>query len=206
MAGKLGEINNCFLRIDTDISKLGDKGQNVPRGNTLNFTNMPPEVGSTKSANATPIPILGRANPLWVYSYSSERSWNLELRFFVTQQDTFTDLDPSSNNAAGVINSFDVRQQVLDKVNWCESLVYPIYIEGISRGIPKLLFVFGNMLSVKCICTDVNTSFSGPWYITSENTVGYPMYGIVNLTLKQIDGRSLSHLDVRGNKHNGEPV
>ena len=131
----------------------------------------------------------------------------MQGKFARSQQDFFNEIGGSIPPAAAKsINNFDVRQQVLDKVNWCESLVYPIYIEGISRGIPQVLFVFGEMLSVKCICTDVNTSFGGPWYITSENTVGYPMYGVVNLTLKQIGGGGISHLDVRNNKHNGKPI
>jgi hypothetical protein len=202
---KLEEISNCFLQIDRPLSQLGDGEPTAPIGNKLLFTSMPPELGSSKQANISPIHILGRANPLWVYSNSSERSWNLELKFFVTVNSIrVAGVVPGS--VAKSINDFDVREQVLDKVNWCESLVYPIYIDGLSRGVPEVLFFFGDTLRVKCICTDVNTSFPGPWYIKAPGEVGYPMHAAVNLTLKQLGNKYTNHIDVRNNRHNGKSV
>lgn len=197
------QLNNCFLRIDSP--DLGDGPDPKTIGSELFFTSMPPDVGSSKSANVSPVHILGRANPLWVYAYSDERSWNLELKFFSTVQTVrnIQDLGSLDDNTAGDINNTEVKEQVLDKVNWCESLVYPIYKDSLSRGIPKLTFVFGDMLNTSVICTDVQTSFPGPWYVKSANTVGFPMFAIVNMTLKHTGGRSYSHLDVRSNLHNG---
>lgn len=218
---------NCFLKIEN-----GDLGDGPPAGSRgsvgerLDFTNMPSDVGSSKAANVQPINILGRSNPLWVYGFSDERSWNLELSFFaVSPQASGEPLSdpngeeanqqkseasklrgsPRRESAYDDVNEI-VRQQVLDKMNWCESLVYPIYKEGLSRGLPNLLFVFGDMLSVNVICTDVQSSYPGPHYLKKHGAVGYPMYGICNLTLKQIGGRSFSHLDVRANIHNGKQI
>jgi hypothetical protein len=187
---------NCFLRLDADgySGTDGPPGAKPRVGEQLDFNSMPPELGSVKSATVAPVPIIGRANPLFVYSHSDERAWNLELKFFAVE-DNF-------KNSGDDINE-SVRRQVLDRLNWCESLVYPVYKNGISRGLPTMLFVFGDMLNVKVICTDVSTSVPGPHYIKAKNLIGYPLFGIANLTLKQIGGRSFSHLDVRHNIHNG---
>ena len=87
MAASREYIENGFLRVSAS-QNLGTGGSNgylsANIGETLKFQSMPAELGSTKSASYTPIQILGRANPLWVYGYSDERAWQLELKFFVT--------------------------------------------------------------------------------------------------------------------------
>jgi len=209
--GETNTLNNCFLRIEGATDKLGDGpkpggvGSSAVLGNILQFSNLPPELGNSKSASVSPIHILGRSSPLYVYSYSDERAWNLELKFFADTQNRAGGAQLLEPRFTDPINK-QIREQVLDKLNWCESLIYPIYKEGISRGLPRVTFVFGDMLNVPVICTDVSTSIPGPWFIKSSGSVGFPMFGVANLTLKQVGQTSFSHLDVRSNIHNGAKV
>ena len=201
-------IENGFLRVGGSQS-LGD---GTTRTSTLYFQSMPGELGTSKAANYTPINILGRANPLQIYSNSGERSWNLELKFFVTEFDDSgapqIDIDRAvqdTNERADATTKYEgdqVRVQVADKVNWCEALTYPIYRNNLSQGTAKIQFVFGDMINVNCICTSAQTSYPGPWSIKSKSLIGWPMYAVVNLTLTQIGGASISYRDVTNNLHN----
>jgi len=203
MAQNREYIENAYLRVSGDLGDTRSTRQGI-RGtdtNTLRFQCTPPELGTSKAASYTPVQILGRANPLWIYGYSDERAWSLELKFFVV--DFANNTTPGqSDEALTVALHESAREQVVDKVNWCEALVYPIYKNGLSQGPPTVQFVFGNYINVNCICTDVQTSVPGPWTVSSRSEVGWPMQGIVNLTLKQIGGASLSYKDVRDNLHN----
>jgi hypothetical protein len=196
-------IENGFLRVTSSDLGDGGTGSQSRRGaNTLKFQSMPPELGTSKSAEFTPVPIIGRANPLWVYGSSGERAWNLELKFFVVSPPTnFSEREEGAGLSVDQVNEA-CKIAVTDKINWCEALVYPIIKNGLSQGPPTIQFVFGDLINVNCICTDVQTSYPGPWYIKSVGNVGWPMYGIVNVTLKQIGGGSISYRDVRDNLHN----
>lgn len=197
-------IENAYLRVSGDLGNSRQR-QSVHGAdrNTLKFQCMPTELGTGKGANYTPVQILGRANPLWIYGYSDGRSWNLELKFFVVDFAANIAPGPGADAAAETTAlNLAAKQQVVDNINWCEALVYPIYRNGISNGPPTVQFVFGNYLNVNCICTDVQTSLPGPWTITSKSEIGWPMHGICNLTLQQIGGASLSYMDVRDNLHN----
>ena len=194
-------IENAYLRVSGDLGDTTSTRQVSRNRNTLKFQCMPAELGNGKSASYTPVQILGRANPLWIYGYSDERAWNLELKFFCV--DFPTNVDPSVDDEAQTTALNEAaRSQVVDQINWCEALVYPVYKNGLSQGPPTVQFVFGDYLNVNCICTDVQTSLPGPWTINNRSSVGWPMYGVCNLTLKQIGGASISYKDVRDNLHN----
>jgi len=190
---------NCFIRVEggAGISALVSNiiGNNSV-GDTLIFNSMPPDLGSTKNANINHTQILGRSETIKTYASSGTRAWNLELQFFAEN---------------------DARKDVVHKINWCESLVYPIYIRGLSHGLPILTFVFGNYLNVRVICSDVTTHLPGPWGlvnpITEKPSLGFanfetydsvdvPLYGMINLTLIQLGDTSFGHFDVRDGLHN----
>ncbi len=201
-------IENGYLRVGGGSQVLGD-GPTAKLPRLLTFQSMPGDLGSSKAANYTPINILGRANPIQIYSNSGQRAWNLELKFFVTELPESTEARINAAFNAGdpnasIINTANdaVREQVLDKVNWCEALTYPIYVNNLSQGTAQVQFVFGDMINANCVCTDVQSSFPGPWYLKTNSMVGYPMYAIVNLTLVQIGGASFSYFDVIQNNHN----
>lgn len=199
-------IENGFLRVGATQS-LGDGGgggrQRLRGDNTLKFQAMPPEVGTSKSADYTPVSVLGRANPLFIYGSSGERSWNLELKFFATETGIQVPEEETQANSQARVNAINdsVRRQVADKINWCEALVYPIYKNNLSQGTATVQFVFGDMINVNCICTNVQSSYPGPFYIKSKSQLGWPLFGIANLTLTQIGGGSISYQDVRDNLH-----
>jgi len=196
-------IENCFLMVGVGGQSLGD---GAARSSTLRFQNTPSELGTSKLANYQPVTILGRANPLWIYSSSGPRSWNLELKFVATGPAVFEDDyvlgDKIVEGATVKAINKSIKNQVADKVNWCEALVYPIYRNNISQGTAKINFVFGDMINTTCICTDVQSSYPGPWYVTSGSNLGWPIQAVVNLTLTQIGGASLSYDDVVNNRHN----
>ena len=106
MAKLIESLANCFLRIDLTNEELGDGPAPKRDSNTLFFTNIPGDVGSAKSADLTPVNILGRSNPLWVYSSSNDRSWNLELQFFAAV--TNSRYPPGATRVKD-INDFDLR-------------------------------------------------------------------------------------------------
>jgi hypothetical protein len=186
------KLNNCFIQIESDVPNVP---QGVPRTTTgfspsskrLDFTNTPPDLGTSKSADLNHIIILGRSEPIKIYGSNGPRQWNLELQFFAE----------------------DDHGVVVDKINWCESLVYPIYQNGLSIGLPILTFVFGRYINVKCVCSQVTTSLPGPWSVVELEpgfffpyTVDLPMYGTASLTLDHIPDTPFSHSDVRANLHN----
>ena len=201
-------IENCYLQIDStvDLGKGGAK-KGVSDNRILKFRSTP-ELSTSKSAEFAAVPILGRANPIHVYGSSSEKAWNLELKFFAEDFGNGRAGDQvefvfETGAASGIRKANEeVRRQVTDKINWCEALTYPIYsLSGVSQGPPSVSFVFGDLLNTRCICTDVQVSYPGPWFIKADAMLGWPMYGIVNLTLKQIGGGSTSYRDVRDNLH-----
>lgn len=215
-------LRNCFLHIGS-VGALASRSSNVPKtglntaGDTLWFTNLPENVGTSKQANVTATNILGRSETIKTYGSSQGRAWNLDLHFFAE--------DPGKGA---------IRQAVVDKLNWCESLVYPIYANGLSQGIPRVLFKFGDYLSVMTICTSVTTNIAGPWSVNdtsnfvirdgqinlptgpndtafqqnkrgAQETLGdisLPLYGTVNLVLEDIGGKSWGHFDVKAGRHN----
>ena len=174
------QINNCYLAIEED-SLFRAQAQGAPI-DTLIFTNMPENLGATKSANVASTAILGRSEPIRTFGSSSARAWNLNLDFFCNE---------------------DAQRDVVDKINFCESLAYPIFREGISQGLPTILFKFGNYLNVRTICTSVTPNIPGPWEVIDNNAnIGLPYYSSVSLTLEQINSSPPGHYDVRFGRHN----
>lgn len=197
-------LKNCWIRIESENARSLVRTSNVPASglsfDTLFFTNLPENLGTSKQANVTSTNILGRSETIKTYGSSQGRSWNLDLQFFAEEP----------GKAA-------IEQAVVSKVNWCESLVYPIYTNGLSHGIPRLLFKFGDYLSVIVICTSVTTNIAGPWSVTrstrarfgnlgtneSLGDISLPLYATVNLVLEDIGEKSWGHADVKGGLHNG---
>lgn len=184
----MNEESNAFIQIVDKNSKS--------RFQTLYFQNTPDELAATKSANINEVTILGRSEPIKTYGSSGPRSWTLELRFF-------------ADRPGEVSGDSDSKERVIKWTNWCESLVYPIYKNGISYGLPKLLFVFGNILAVNCICSNVSTQWQAPWELAGdedENELVHdiigPMQATVTLTLDQINVTPWGHDDVMDGKHN----
>ena len=217
--------STCFLRIETKGPPTS--GSNTPNPDTLTdtlyFTNIPDDIGSSKQANINPTTILGRSETIKTYGSSGGRAWNLNLQFFATD--------------AGASWEEDVKKAVVDKVNWCESLVYPQYINRLSQGPPLVRFIFGDYLNVLTLCTSVQTSVTGPWLVQRKNReddkvptrgqfLGFtkntrvtdgpggsaeilgdiilPLYATVTLTLEDLGDQSWGHEDVRRGLHNGQ--
>lgn len=198
-------MRNCFLRIEsTKNTRRDTANQPTPNRltNTLFFTNMPDDIGTTKTANVTPTTILGRSETIKTYGSSGGRAWNLSLQFFA--EDT------------GYAN---VRAAVTEKLNWCESLVHPQYVNGLSQGLPIVLFKFGDYLAVRTICTSVQTSLPGPWLVSAADDrfapaigaqgerlgqITLPLYGVANLVLEDLGDKSWGHDQVKRGAHLGQ--
>jgi hypothetical protein len=210
------ELSNCFLLIDSNTSKRNSG--NVPSTNSISdilyFTSMPDDIGTSKIANVAQTTILGRTESIKTYGSSGGRAWNLNLQFFA--EDT--------GYAA-------VKTAVTAKLNWCESLVHTQYVNGLSQGLPILLFQFGDYISVRVICTSVSTSIIGPWLVDtgtlqsrttqqvgppapttfgpggSSERLGdivLPLFGTAHLILEDLGDRSWGFDEVRRGKHLGQ--
>lgn len=175
-------VNNCYLIID-------DVNAGATNQQSIKFQSMPDDLQSTKTANINEIQILGRSEPIKTYGSSGPRSWNLELHFF--------------NNDGDSVN------EVVRWTNWLESLAYPIYLNGISYGLPRLIFAFGNILQVRVICSSVTTTWNSPWDMDGTmtdtqfltNVIG-PMHASSQIVLDQISRIPFGHNEVFNGVHN----
>lgn len=168
-------IHNCFIAL---AASPGDVSKRVV------FSYMP-EAGfsDTKSANYEDIEILGRQEPIRSYRSSSARQIGFSLDFFATD---------------------DVLNDVLYRVDWIRSLVYPDVAEapnatGISNSPPVILLVVGHLFKMRAVVKNVNVTWKDPWGIRSETLAPYedlpevsksniaPMHATVELSVEELD-------------------
>lgn len=168
-------IEDCFIA----LARFAEDPQQ-----RIVFSYMP-EGGfsDTKSANYEDILILGRQEPIRSYSSSSARAINFGLDFFATD---------------------DVLSDVLHRVEWLRSLVYPDVTDGpystmISKLPPVILLSVGLLYRMRAIVKSVNVTWMEPWGVPAE---GYstemtlpplaggviaPMHAKVDMSIEEID-------------------
>jgi len=186
----------CFLRLQLpEAARTYVNGDTV--GDTLYFTSMPSNIGSGKSTAISSTSVLGKAEPYRTFGASTGRSWSLDLQFFAEE---------------------DAKKEVVDKLNWCESLQYPVWHGSDVFGPPIIHFVFGSFLNVNCLCKNVSSTIGGPWDVElAENIVlnpsdpgdkgtfniTYPMAATVNIVLDELGDGNIGYAEARRGKHNG---
>jgi len=144
----------------------------------LEFQLVPDEIAWNKAAEYASVPILGRSEPIRVYSSSTTKIFNLTLGFMAS-------VDGGDD---GVPES-----EIDGRVRWCESLVYPEVKGGVYLPTPTVIFVFGTLIDVRCVCTNVAPVIKGPW--TTPDLTSY--HAIISLTLEEVSDRLLSSSEVR---------
>ena len=114
---------------------------------------MPAEFTESKSAVYQPTNILGRSEPIFSYSHSDPRVFNLTLTFVVHG-------DP--------VNGPRPYEELIKPIRLIRSWVYPDY-SGEQPAIPhRLLFVVGKWLSQRVFLQNYSIRYSAPWGYKDE--------------------------------------
>ena len=167
-------IVDAYLEIEGPVPADGT-------GRRLEFASLPVDISETTAAMYQPITILGRSEPLRVYGSTGVRTWNLDLMFCAHSSE---------------------YNDVVRKINWCRSLCYPRYRQGICIGPPTVRLCLGFLINVRTICTSITPSWRTPWSIGLDGRLGYPMQAGVALTLEKISDTPPTFEDVFSGKDN----
>jgi hypothetical protein len=153
----------------------------------LEFQIFPEEISMNKAAEYASVPVVGRSEPVRSYSSSGPKTFSFELQFVasVEQGDDGDTL------------------YVLEKVAWLESLVYPEYENNLTFPPPVVFLMIGDAIQARCITTEVNPTYSGPWDVyESEHGSTFnwisPMRATVSLTLEEVSLVPSSSSFIRG--------
>jgi hypothetical protein len=174
---------SAFLLIDRNYP---EKLRNMFLFKKLGFTYLPEEINhSGAEATYNDIDIIGRWSHYQVYQSTTAEEFSFTLQFFAYN------------------NSYS---DVVAKVNFLRALKYPINYQGISYRPPKVLFVFGDLISKMCIVKEASPVYRAPWdvfpgqqenlQVFSDNEIpDYPLYPMVaecSLTLGVVSDTPIS--------------
>lgn len=103
--GRLNVIPDCYISVPVTTSKINNS---LGVNQTALFTESTviemkslPDISDSKSANYSSENIIGRSFPLYTYSHSGDRSINMQIHFFIVDDD-----DPYKNiNSLRLIQS-----------------------------------------------------------------------------------------------------
>lgn len=152
----------------------------------LEFQIFPEEISMSKAAEYTSMGIVGRSEPVRAYSSSGSKTYSFELTFVASVD----------QNDGG--SSYDV----LEKINWLESLVYPEYKNNITYPPPVVFLIVGDAINARCITTEVSPVLRGPWEI-NESPLGDefnwegPIQAVASVTFEEVNLTPLSSTDIR---------
>jgi hypothetical protein len=111
----------------------------------------------SKTASYNEVPIIGRSEPIFGYSHSNARTFNIPLTFVATD------------------NPFE---EIIKPIWLIRSWVYPEYgTLDIPNVPPRVLLVMGNWLSQRCIATRVDIRYEKPWGRVTLNQAGQRIQG-----------------------------
>jgi len=134
-SGHLVETTECYIYLEDDSSQR------------LTFQMMPEEIMDAKSATWSPVAPVGRGEPYRIYQGSTPRVINLELQFFV-----------STDQGDG-----GTTDQVMAKVEWLRSLVYPEESGGLTLHPPVVVLLLGDFVSMRSVVHSVSVRYKAPW-------------------------------------------
>lgn len=114
----------------------------------VRFQVWPSSIRDSKATNWSNIDIAGRSEPIKTYRSSTARKITLDL-IFVASVDEKDEGTPK-----------DVQK----KVEFCQSLIYPVTTTtGFSVSPPVLYLIVGDMIRSRCVATNVDVNTEGPW-------------------------------------------
>jgi hypothetical protein len=130
---------------------------------TLFFTSTPKISGHSVSSNYQSTHTAGSSGPIYLWSHTSPQNISVSTKFVAYD-----------NSIANVI----------EKVNWCLSLTYPMKSgkkSGLSRP-PKVLLIVGTWLSFLGIVTQASVEYGEAWNI--DNLC--PLEATVSLNMERL--------------------
>jgi hypothetical protein len=169
--GQLNVIKDCWLLIPNE--EFGSM--------KIEFQALP-TVTDAKGAKYDPTPVIGRASPLLVYANSDLRTISLDLPFFVTQTENFTE---SLSGESSTVGTVKYNLQALRAIM---SATYPRKGKnGVTyRPPPVCVFKYGEFLCTKkggmCVIIDKYSVKNDPTVPSDPETL-CPYKFTVNVSL-----------------------
>lgn len=166
-------FKQAFLLVEEDPS------------NRLEFQCWPEELSIAKSAEYTSTDIVGRSEPVRVYSVSSPVVYNFTMVFVAsvsTQEDAHT--------SKGL--------HVAKCLNWLHSMTYPRYESGIAEPPHTLWFIVAGYIHARVVLRSASASHPSlnPWL---RSSFGYlPMYGACSVQLEEVNTYPPGYENIKG--------
>jgi len=146
--------------------------QGVIQQDVLPFQFMPDTIQDSKAAMYGDIIVLGRSTPIKTYSHSGAETLAFSLKFFANPEQSDKEMTPKRIN---------------ERVQFCKSLVYPVYTGFIVKPPPICVVKVGDYINFYGVCKAVSTSVTQdyPWDV--DRSAGINPHGVqINLTFEDV--------------------
>lgn len=157
----------------------------------LEFQTFPSSLSWSAAATYASETIIGRSEPVRVYSHSEAMSLNLTLAFVgsISSEDDST--PPSVS-------------QVTERLLWLKNLTLPRYQNSIMSPPHTFFLILGNYILTRCLLLNVSVDHPDEtFWSVSEGESGseytfYPQYAVATLQLQEVNEKPLGFDDYDG--------
>lgn len=154
--------------------------------NRLAFQCWPEEISINKGAEYTNVDIVGRSEPVRVYSVSTAVVYNFTMVFVASVSPA-----EDAHSSKGL--------HVAKALNWLHSMTYPRYESGIAEPPHVLWFIVSGYIHARVVMKTAGVTHpsTNPWLRSSK--FGYlPMYGACSVQLEEVNLFPPGYEDIRG--------
>lgn len=173
-SGSPGRMNRSAVN-SSYIARYWYK-QGVLQRDVLPFQFLPESIQDSKAAVYGDITVIGRSTPIKTYSHTGAETLAFSLKFFANPEQRDASLSP---------------KLIKERVDFCKSLVYPVYTGFIVKPPPMCIVKIGNYIAFYGVCKSVSTSVTNspeggtPWDI--DPVTGILPHGVqINLTFEDV--------------------